>query len=444
MGAKDIIADEDVAANLSHSFTSLSLTECSAIYATVHTYSASGVDGSDLVGANFFYYDNTAPSDPSSLGFLSYYVAGTGPTLAWAGSTDNRTSNIHYMVALGTASGDDSIEAWTTTSLTSHSFNSLSLTVGDTVFMSVKAVDEAGHESNVAMSFVVPDAPDAPNLGSTSIGIEEVSLGWAEPEDNDRPITDYVVEYKESSSSSWTVFNDGTSTDQVLTITGLSESTEYDFRAYASNGEDSQYSDTLTLTTQINDPFFDNTTYKSMNIGGATSSRMVALEDGTTVTMADGTTTVSLNKGDTHSFSSTIGDVIESDKPVFIAGKNATGTSNVTKANVVWSSPDWAGREFMFNVSRYAPHELYVYMFDAGTLDVTEGSGSPTSYSFAAGEHKTITLTSNTNYYISSDQPALAYLISVNTSELTDQIQNRYYRVVQILLASHLILQRFL
>ena len=45
--------------------------------------------------------------------------------------------------------------------------------------MSVKAVDEAGHESNVvAMSFVVPDAPDAPNLGSTSIGIEEVSLGW--------------------------------------------------------------------------------------------------------------------------------------------------------------------------------------------------------------------------------------------------------------------------
>ena len=30
------------------------------------------------------------------------------------------------------------------------------------------------------MSFVVPDAPDVPNLGSTSIGIEEVSLGWAE------------------------------------------------------------------------------------------------------------------------------------------------------------------------------------------------------------------------------------------------------------------------
>ena len=102
MGAKDIIADEDVAANVSHSFTSLSLTECSAIYATVHTYSASGVDGSDLVGANFFYYDNTA-LQILARGFLSYYVAGTGPTLAWAGSTDNCTSTF-IMVALGTAS----------------------------------------------------------------------------------------------------------------------------------------------------------------------------------------------------------------------------------------------------------------------------------------------------------------------------------------------------
>jgi hypothetical protein len=143
---------------------------------------------------------------------------------------------------------------------------------------------------------------------------------------------------------------------------------------------------------------------------------MVALEDSTTVTLADGVSTVSLNKGDTHSFASSQGDIIESDKPVFIAGRKATNDSDGNKGNIVWSSPDWAGREFIFSVNRYSPHKLYAFMFDAGTLDIAQGNGTPTSYNFAAGEFKTITITANASYYVTSDQPAMLYIYSANSS----------------------------
>ena len=172
-----------------------------------------------------------------------------------------------YSVALGTSAGDDSVQAWTSVSSLSHAFTGLSLTVGDTIYMSVKAVDEAGLESNaLSSSFIVPDAPAAPVLGLTSVGIDRVVLSWGIPAHNNRPMTDYVVEYKESSSSTWNVFNDGISTNNIMTVTGLTDSTTYDFRAYAYNGESSSYSSTLTATTQVNNPFFDPVTFKTMNV----------------------------------------------------------------------------------------------------------------------------------------------------------------------------------
>ena len=95
-------------------------------------------------------------------------------------------------------------------SLNSESlFDNLTLNPGDTIFMSVKATDEAGLESSVdGLSFIVPAAPDAPVLTSSSVGLNEVSLDWTTPNDNNRPISDYIVEYKESSATTWTIFTD--------------------------------------------------------------------------------------------------------------------------------------------------------------------------------------------------------------------------------------------
>ena len=97
----------------------------------------------------------------------------------WDNASDNCSSTPTYLVALGTSSGDDSIVSWTSVSSSSHAFSSLSLTEGDTIFMSVKSVDEALLESAVSsLSFVVPGAPDAPVLGLTTVGIDTVTLGW--------------------------------------------------------------------------------------------------------------------------------------------------------------------------------------------------------------------------------------------------------------------------
>ena len=416
MGATDVLTEESVANATSYTVTSgISLAECSQIYPTIHTYSDSGVQATDLASSDYFYFDNTAPSAPGSLAYASFYVSGNGPTLTWSAASDNCASPT-YKVAMGVAAGDDSIATWTDVSGLSHAFNGLSLSVGDTIFMTVKAVDVAGFESSEqSLSFIVPDAPEAPILGSTSVGIDKVTLGWNEPVDNGRPITDYLVEYKMSSSSTWNVFNDGTNDDTLARVTSLNDDTSYDFRIQSFNGEASPYSNVVTVKTQINDPFFDDTTYKVMNVAGATDSRMVALEDATTVTLADGVTTISLNKGDTHSFGSAQGDIIESNKPLFIAGRKAISNGDANKGNIVWSSPDWAGREFMFSVNRYSPHKIFAYMFDAGTLSVAQGNATPVDYSFAAGEFKEITITANASYFVISDQPALLYTSLANS-----------------------------
>ena len=74
VGADDILSDESAADATSYTVTSgITLTECSPVYPTVHTYSSSGVKATDLSSSDSFYYDNTAPSVPSTLAFTSEY-----------------------------------------------------------------------------------------------------------------------------------------------------------------------------------------------------------------------------------------------------------------------------------------------------------------------------------------------------------------------------------
>lgn len=62
-------------------------------------------------------------------------------------------------------------------------------------------------------------------------------------------VTDYKIEYKLSSSGSWLTFADGTSTDIDATITGLTNTSSYDFRVSAVNASgDGVVSDTATRT----------------------------------------------------------------------------------------------------------------------------------------------------------------------------------------------------
>lgn len=77
----------------------------------------------------------------------------------------------------------------------------------------------------------VPYAPT--NLAAT-VGDGSISLSWAIPSsDGGSPITDYIIEYKLSSSGTWVVFNDGVSTNLTAVVTSLSNDNAYDFRVSA-------------------------------------------------------------------------------------------------------------------------------------------------------------------------------------------------------------------
>ncbi|NBX75168.1 MAG: BspA family leucine-rich repeat surface protein, partial [Proteobacteria bacterium] len=79
-------------------------------------------------------------------------------------------------------------------------------------------------------------APSAPTSVSGTAGNAEVSLSWAAPSDTGgSAITDYIVQYKLSSDSTWSTFSDGTSTNTTATVTSLTNGSSYDFQVAAKN-----------------------------------------------------------------------------------------------------------------------------------------------------------------------------------------------------------------
>ena len=81
-------------------------------------------------------------------------------------------------------------------------------------------------------------APLAPTgVAATANSASTATVNWTAPTNNGGGTpTDYVVEYKLSSDSSWTTFQDGNSTNTTALVTGLTPNTSYDFRVSTING----------------------------------------------------------------------------------------------------------------------------------------------------------------------------------------------------------------
>lgn len=71
---------------------------------------------------------------------------------------------------------------------------------------------------------------------AVSVDDESVDLSWSPPSsDGGSAITDYIIEYKLTSSGVWSTFADGVTTDASTTVTGLTNDIGYDFRVSAVN-----------------------------------------------------------------------------------------------------------------------------------------------------------------------------------------------------------------
>lgn len=88
-------------------------------------------------------------------------------------------------------------------------------------------------------SILALGAPSAPQNVSATPGNGQVGLTWDASEPNGSAITDYRIDYKAASESSWTTFSDGTSTNTSTTVTGLTNGLNYSFRIFAisANGQ---------------------------------------------------------------------------------------------------------------------------------------------------------------------------------------------------------------
>jgi hypothetical protein len=93
----------------------------------------------------------------------------------------------------------------------------------------------AGVASAISNAAAVIAPPSAPTLLVAKAGDKQASLSWTAPAANGSAITDYVIEYRRSTDTGWTVFTDGVTAATSAVVTNLVNGTTYAFRITAKN-----------------------------------------------------------------------------------------------------------------------------------------------------------------------------------------------------------------
>lgn len=143
-----------------------------------------------------------------------------------------------YRLSYGTVSGTYTATA-DFTGTASGTVAAGTFTHGTTYYAVIKASDNDTYSPNYSpnsseISFTFRGTPLAPTVIGVA-GTEKVILSWDTPDTGGSSITDYVIEYKLSSSSTWLTYSDGVSTSTSVTVTGLMGGSRYDFRVTAVN-----------------------------------------------------------------------------------------------------------------------------------------------------------------------------------------------------------------
>lgn len=101
----------------------------------------------------------------------------------------------------------------------------------------IAAVNAAGTSTfSAASAMLVPRTiPAAPAAPAGTPGDRRVTLTWAAPSNGGSTISDYIVQYKSTGSSTWLTFADGVRSSTGATVTGLTNGSYYHFRVAARN-----------------------------------------------------------------------------------------------------------------------------------------------------------------------------------------------------------------
>ena len=188
----------------------------------------------------------TAPDAPWCLGTevaLPGNGVGSGEVrLSWCTPNENGAAITDYVIQYSGNGGS----TWSTFADGTSTANQATVTGlgnGTPYLFRVAAVNSVGQSDSTTTTTTatprgVPGAPT--NLGvdvapASGVGSGQARLTWTAPPSNGAAITDYLVQYSTNGGTSWTTYNDGTSTSTTAVLSSLSNGTVHMFRVLAVN-----------------------------------------------------------------------------------------------------------------------------------------------------------------------------------------------------------------
>lgn len=111
------------------------------------------------------------------------------------------------------------------------------LPVGRVLYAGGSFSNMGGHASADGIAaYGLAAAPSAPRSLVAVAGLRRITMSWAAPSTtNGAPVTDYIVQYRKSGTTTWKTFADGVRTTRSAIVTGLVKGVTYQVRVLAVN-----------------------------------------------------------------------------------------------------------------------------------------------------------------------------------------------------------------
>lgn len=206
-------------------------------------------DGNQDVRLDAVSIDSTSATVPNAATNLVATRGNAQVGLSWTAPIDDGGSTITDYVVQYKESGSSSWITFNDGTGANINADVTGLTNGTTYDFRVRAVNIIGESVDSSIASAKPaTAPDVPSIAAIP-EVTSVKLIWTAPSDGGEIISDYIVQFKKTSDSTWETFSDGINTNTALTVMGLDINTSYDFRVAAKNSLGSSFSSVQTVIT---------------------------------------------------------------------------------------------------------------------------------------------------------------------------------------------------